>query len=142
EYLDDDEHESAAFPDASVTVAVDADVEAARGAIESLQTNVEALNEELKEAAERAADVDLGAVDFGLPAPSPSDVQVEMEAIETDDREMVPAEPLYELAEMWAGVSVHPALGDEDARTYRQARKESGEWLKTELDELTEDDDG
>lgn len=151
EYIEDEDHESAAFPneattDTSLTVDVDADVSAARDAIESLQTDVDALTDDLNEAA-------MG-VDFGLPAPSPDDVQAEMSETddhaerssvsrstpsETNDGEMVPVEPLYELAEMWAGVRVHAPHGDESTRTYRQARKESGEWLKEELDELTGD---
>jgi len=125
--------------DTSLTVNVDADVSAASEAIESLQTDMEALNEELNEAAERVADIDLSGSDFGLPAPSPSDVQERME--QTDEGEMVPAAPLYELAEMWSGVRVVEPYGDERTGGYRQARKESGEWLKEELDQLTGETD-
>jgi hypothetical protein len=116
--------------DTSLTVDVDADVSAASDAIESLQTDVEALTEELNEAAERVEDISLSDTDYGLPAPSPSDVQERVE--QTGEGEMVPAEPLYELAELWASV---PAP---DSDSYGNGRKEAGEWLKEELDQLTD----
>lgn len=164
EYLDDGNHQSAAFPatdaETSLTVEVDADVSAAREAIESLQTDVDALTADLNGAAEHVEELDFTTVDhaergsanpssstttadYGLPAPSPSDVQARLDG-ETDshttDVEMVPAAPLYELAELWSSVSVHDPMGDKRAGGYRQGRKEAGDWLKDELDELTGDD--
>lgn len=125
--------------DMSLTVDVDADVSAASDAIESLQTDMEALTEELNEAAERVEDIDLsdsafGDVDYGLPAPSPSDVQERMDSTEADDGEMVPAGPLYELAEMFQSL---PVL----VWGYKIGKADAGEQLEDKLDVLTGETD-
>jgi len=138
----------------SVTVEVDADVSAASDAIEDLQTDVDALTDELNEAAERVEDINIGSLDYGTPAPSPADVQAEMgepetsdtgsddhaerssasrsTPSETNDREMVPAEPLYELAEMFQSL---PVL----VRGYKKGKSDAGEQLEDKLDALTEE---
>mgnify|MGYP006295074753 CR=1 FL=1 len=120
--------------DMSCTVEFDADVSSASDAIESLQADVEALTEELNEAAERAEDIDFGDLDYGLPAPSPSDVQERMG--ETDDSEMVPAGPLYEIAALLQ--SLPSETSENDDRGYNRGMIDAGWWIEDELNKHAE----
>lgn len=133
--VEGDDSEVVVSDDSQLTVEVNADVSAASEAIEELQSDVDALTADINAVAKRLNKLGFGDVDYGLPAPGPSAVQ--RERGDTESREMVPVEPLYDMVE-----TIHTLPGvhsDEYEEGYQRGQIDASAWFEDELDKLTDE---